>query len=82
MEYTEIWQKYEAGKDHHQRHGMYQTAKKCHRFYEGDQWHGMKAGGESLPALNFIKPIARYQINMVAMNDMAMIFTSVARHEE
>lgn len=77
MDYTEIWQKYEAGKDHHQRHGMYQSVKKCHRFYEGDQWHGMKAGGESLPVLNFIKPIARYQINMVAMNDMAMIFTSM-----
>ena len=82
MEYTEIWQKYEAGKDHHQRHGMYQSVKKCHRFYEGDQWHGMKAGGESLPTLNFIKPIARYQINMVAMNDMAMIFTSMVADPE
>lgn len=71
-ECTDIWRRYQAGKDHHNRTNMYTQAEKCHRFYEGDQWHGLQAGDEELPMLNFIKPICRYKIVMVAMNDTAI----------
>ena len=54
---------------------MYTLTEKCHRFYEGDQWHGLQSGDEELPVLNFIKPICRYKIAMVAMNDTAIIFS-------
>ena len=54
-ECTDIWRRYQAGKDHHNRTNMYTQAEKCHRFYEGDQWHGLQAGDEELPMLNFIK---------------------------
>ena len=74
-ECTDIWRRYQAGKDHHNRTNMYTQAEKCHRFYEGDQWHGLQAGDEELPMLNFIKPICRYKIVMVAMNDTAILFS-------
>ena len=74
---TDIWQKYEAGKDQHHAVGMYNLVDRCHRFYEGDQWAGMKAGGEELPSLNFIKPICRYQYSTVALNDTAIIYSSM-----
>ena len=74
-ECTDIWRRYQAGKDHHNRPNMYTQAEKCHRFYEGDQWHGLQAGDEELPMLNFIKPICRYKIVMVAMNDTAILFS-------
>ena len=48
-ECTDIWRRYQAGKDHHNRTNMYTQAEKCHRFYEGDQWHGLQAGDEELP---------------------------------
>ena len=51
-ETTGIWRKYEAGRDHHNGEGMYRRVERCHRFYEGDQWAGIKAGGEELPVLN------------------------------
>lgn len=65
-ECTDIWRKYQAGKDHHNKANMYTLTEKCHRFYEGDQWHGLQSGDEELPVLNFIKPICRYKIAMVA----------------
>ena len=34
-----------------------------------------RAGDEELPMLNFIKPICRYKIVMVAMNDTAILFS-------
>lgn len=74
-ECTDIWRKYQAGKDHHNKANMYTLTEKCHRFYEGDQWHGLQSGDEELPVLNFIKPICRYKIAMVAMNDTAILFS-------
>lgn len=82
METTKIWEKYQAGRDHHRRVGMYQQVERCHRFYEGDQWHGLKTGGEELPSLNFLKPVCRYQIATVAMNELAIVFSSLSGDEQ
>ena len=32
-ECTDIWRKYQAGKDHHNKANMYTLTEKCHRFY-------------------------------------------------
>ncbi len=74
---TEIWRKYEAGREHHRLQNLYRETERCHRFYEGDQWHGCKSGGEELPMLNFIRPICKYKIATVAMNDTAIIYTAI-----
>ena len=74
---TDIWRKYEAGRDHHNGEGMYRRVERCHRFYQGDQWHGIKSGGEELPVLNFIRPICTYKIATVAMNDTAVIYSAM-----
>lgn len=74
---TDIWRKYEAGREHHRVQNLYRQTERCHRFYEGDQWHGCKAGGEELPMLNFIRPICKYKIATVAMNDTAIIYTAI-----
>lgn len=72
---TEIWQKYENGKAHHNSTGMYAKTERCHRFYEGDQWHGIQSGGEELPVLNFIKPICTYKVATVSQNSTSIIFS-------
>ena len=74
---TKIWQRYEQAKDQHLRLNMHQAVKRAHNFYEGNQWDGAKTGGETLPVLNFIKPICKYQIGTVAMNDTAIIYNSM-----
>ena len=72
---TEIWRRYEAGREHHRRAGLYREDERCHRFYEGDQGFGLQAGGEELPTLNFIRPICKYKVTTVAMNDTAIIYS-------
>ena len=72
---TAVWDRYEAGREHHRRAGLYRADERCHRFYEGDQWAGIQAGGEELPTLNFIRPICKYKVATVAMNDTAIIYT-------
>ena len=76
-ETTDIWRKYDAGREHHRRANLYRTVERCHRFYEGDQWAGLKAGGEELPMLNFIRPICTYKIATVAMVDTAIIYSAI-----
>ena len=72
---TAIWERYEAGREHHRRANLYRGDERCHRFYEGDQWAGIRSGGEELPSLNFIRPICKYKVATVAMNDTAIIYT-------
>lgn len=74
---TEIWEKYQKGCDHHRTTGLYRETERCHWMYEGDQWHGLKSGGESFPVLNFIKPVVRYKVANVAMNTTAIVFSAV-----
>ncbi|MEG2039202.1 MAG: hypothetical protein RRZ73_05695, partial [Oscillospiraceae bacterium] len=79
---TEIWEKYQRGVQHHRTVNMYAESEKFHRFYVGDQWHGLKAGGEDMPILNFIKPIGKYKVSMIAQNSMAIVYSDMSGNGE
>ena len=72
---TDIWDKYQKGKDHHNRVHMYIDVEKEHAFYEGDQWRYAKTGGEEFPVLNFIKPVVKYKVSTIAQNLMSIVYT-------
>lgn len=72
---TEIWKKYEQGVDWHNKHNMYSNTEKYYNFFEGDQWHGIESGDETLPMYNFIQPVCEYKIAMVAMNLMTINYS-------
>lgn len=74
---AEIWERYQRGQEQHQAVGLRRISEQCHRFFEGDQWHGIKSGGEQLPMLNIIAPICRYKIATVALNDTAIIYSAI-----
>lgn len=74
---TEQWQKYQNGIEHHNSVNMYKQDLKCHNFYRGKQWEGVKAGGEELPIFNFIKPITKYKVSTIAQNTMAVIYSNM-----
>lgn len=74
---TKYWQKYEKGKDHHNAAHLYSDTEKYHRFYIGDQWHGLKSAKEELPIFNFIKPVGKYKISMVAQNSMGIVYSDM-----
>lgn len=81
---TDIWGKYQNGKDHHDTLQMYTEIEKYHRFYIGDQWYGLKTGNRSrdtIPVSNFIKPVGKYKISMIAQNNMAIVYSSMGNDE-
>lgn len=73
---TEIYDLYEKGVDHHNRVNMYRSCEKYHNFYIGDQWAGLKSGDEEFPIFNFIKPIGKYKISMIAQNQMSIVYSA------
>jgi hypothetical protein len=52
------------------------------RFFVGDQWHGLKSGGEDFPMMNFIKPIVQYKVSSVAQNSMTAVYADMNHRTE
>ena len=76
LEVTEIWQRYEKCLSYINRMALPERMNRCHRFYNGEQWYGIKTGGEDLPSLNFIKGLIKYKVTSVAQNNMMAVFTA------
>ena len=79
---TYIWQKYQKGIDYINRINLTNKTDRCHRMYNGDQWHGLKSGGEELPMLNFIKGVVKYKVSTVAQNTMSAVYTPIGERTE
>jgi hypothetical protein len=79
---TKIWEKYEKSRDFLNGKGLVAKTDENWRFYLGDQWHGLKAGGERLPMQNFIKPIIKYKIAVIAHNTITANFSDLERRPE
>lgn len=73
----EIWQKYERGLDYGRQTGRYTDAEKCWRFFEGDQWNGIKNADGDLPFYNIIRPVINYKKARIAMNSKNIHFSTV-----
>lgn len=78
FEITQVWKRYEKGVEHHRLCDLYDQSAKNYRFYEGDQWAGVQAGGEELPIYNVIQPIVKYKVASVSMNNMDIVYTPMA----
>lgn len=79
---TEIWRRYQAGVEQHRKKNLYRRDERCWHFYNGDQWYGMPQGKEELPSENFIKPILKYKIALVATTDTAIVYSSMQENAE
>lgn len=79
---TYIWQKYQKGIDYINKINLTNKTDRCHRMYNGDQWHGLKSGGEELPMLNFIKGVVKYKVSTVAQNTMSAVYTPMGERTE
>jgi len=52
--------------------GLYERVDKNWRFYEGDQWHGVKAPNLAKPVFNIIKRVVNYFVAMLVSDDIAV----------
>lgn len=80
-EAAKIWRLYSRGRDHHHRANLYGNTDMAHRFFEGDQWHGLECSGELMPMYNFIQPACEYKIAMVALKSMSLYFSHIGQNE-
>lgn len=72
---TKIWDLYNKGIEFISKINLVNKTDKCHRFFNGDQWHGIKADNEELPIANFIKGVVKYKVATVAQNTMSAVFS-------
>lgn len=72
-----VWKEYERGKDYLNRFNYYNNTEDCMRFYNGDQWEGLKTGGEKIPQLNIIRPIVDYKVAKVNSSGYAICYRSM-----
>lgn len=71
----ELWALYEKGVDYGTLSGRYTNAEKCWRFFEGDQWYGIRNADGGLPFYNIIKPVINYKKAKIAMNTKTITFS-------
>lgn len=73
---TDIWELYEQGRNYCRRINMYTDTDKNYRFYNGNQWEGLKISGIEPVQLNFIKPIVKYKVGTINSNLWAINYSS------
>lgn len=73
---TDIWNLYEQGRNYARLIGMYSDTDKNYRFYNGDQWEGIKLKGIEPVQLNFIKPVVKFKVGTINSNQWAIVFNS------
>ena len=76
-EATEVWKAYERGMEYLTRCGLFSRSDECYRFFNGDQWHGLKTGPEKPPSYNILRPIVEYKLSMVAQNGMSIHYSAM-----
>lgn len=72
---TSIWRDYQRGIDYLTKRDLFQRVEDSYAFAEGDQWRGLESGGERMPQLNFLKPVMKYGVAIVAQNTMAINYS-------
>lgn len=73
---TDIWTLYEQSRNYCRLINMYTDSDRNHRFYNGDQWEGLKIKGIEPVQLNFIKSIVKYKVGNINSNLWAANFSS------
>ncbi len=76
------WKRYEEGLSLHRKNNVFNISKRNLNFYEGRQWEGFERENHPLITLNFIKPIGRYKISMIAQSGMQMVFNTNLKDEK
>jgi len=73
---TDLWLLYERGVSFNRLHDIYSDVDRCNRFYNGDQWAGLKSGGVEPVSFNIIKPIVKYKVGTINQNLWAINYSN------
>lgn len=73
---TDLWTLYNKCADYSRKLEIYDNVDKCNRFYNGDQWEGLKIEGVEPVQYNFIKPIVNYKVAKITKNLRAINYSA------
>ena len=73
--FTEEWELYEKGKEYNYSINLYETVNTNERFYRGDQWDNLNAGGLPTPVFNIFKRIIGYFTSSIMQSPVKMRYT-------
>lgn len=73
---TDEWNLYEQAVQYASIFNMYDETDKDYRFYNGDQWAGLKIEGVEPIQLNFISTIVDYKIAVINQNLWGIVYSS------
>lgn len=76
LKQTDLWNLYEQGRNYCRLIDMYGDTDKNYRFYNGDQWAGLKVKGIEPVQLNFIKAVVKYKVGIINSNLWSPNFSS------
>lgn len=71
-----LWELYEKGVSYNNSINLYSNTDKCFRFYNGDQWSGLKSGEIQPVTYPIIEPIVNYKVSTINQNIWAIHFSS------
>ena len=74
---TPVWQLLQKGLAYNRQEGVFVDTDQNYRFYNGDQWDGVKLGGIQPVQINFIKPIVKYKCAVVHSNLYGVVYSSM-----
>ncbi len=70
--FTEEWELYEKGKEYNYSINLYETVNTNERFFRGDQWDNLNAGGLPTPVFNIFKRIIGFFISSIMQAPIKM----------
>lgn len=79
---TKYWKRYDRGINYIYQKSLITRTNRDWNFYSGNQWEGVKTGGEELPFLNFIKPTIKHKVSTVSQNNMVANYSDAEGREE
>lgn len=65
-----VQREYSRGQAYNSGLNLYEEVKACERFYEGDQWAGVKTRQVRPITVNFIRQIAHYKVAQIVSDDV------------
>lgn len=65
-----IQNEYSKGKSYKEGLNQYERVKTCERFFEGDQWHGVKTRTVQPVTMNFLRRVVSYFQAMIVSDDI------------
>lgn len=74
---TTAWKQYEEGRNYKRSIGLYSRVDENERFFRGDQWRGVDAGGLPTPVFNLVKRIGSYLVSAVLSYKLSIRYTDM-----